>query len=341
MSIFFTDEFYQNDIDQYNDTILKLGASSPLAERAIIALADKGNTIALKAYGDLLFNRKAVRRHPFRDAFHLYLQAGGISIDEDGSFSCTGRACPSAFWMVGYFLVNYHLESFLLNCETIHEIEALPRKIRLSTALELANACLSRIDAPGANNLIGRIYTEIDGNEEYGDLKDKVLSEINQNGSAVTLSQSADSHFKLAAEEGYVYACNNLAAGEAAAILELSEDDPKLSEHIEQYIHYLTISADRFEPYAANRLGLFYLFGEIKAHGGDMPVNFRNYCNTSLAKEYFLKATVYPDVNSAWAYFNLIKYFPKDYNNNIDLLNEHMESIKKLNPEVYDIAIEL
>ena len=40
-------------------------------------------------------------------------------------------------------------------------------------------------------------------------------------------------------------------------------------------------------------------------------------------------------------YFNLIKYFHKDYDTNIDLLNEHMECIKELNPAVYDVAIEL
>ena len=51
--------------------------------------------------------------------------------------------------------------------------------------------------------------------------------------------------------------------------------------------------------------------------------------------------TKYPDSNSAWAYFNLIKYFNKSYANNLELLNEHMDYIKELNPEVYDIAIEL
>ena len=50
---------------------------------------------------------------------------------------------------------------------------------------------------------------------------------------------------------------------------------------------------------------------------------------------------MYPDANSAWAYFNLIKYFHKDYDTNIDLLNEHMDCIKELNPAVYDIAMEL
>ena len=145
-----------------------------------------------------------------------------------------------------------------------------------------------------------------------------------------------------AAREGYVYACNNLAAKEAERIVSLgntSPEDPDIEEHILKYTDYLKLSADKYEPYAANRLGLFYLNGEIKSSSG--KIARRDHINFPLAKEYFKKATVYPDANSAWAFFNLIRYFHKDYEKNLDLLNEHMEYIKELNPEVYDLAIEL
>jgi hypothetical protein len=79
--------------------------------------------------------------------------------------------------------------------------------------------------------------------------------------------------------------------------------------------------------------------GEIKGREG--IVSYKGYTDTALAKEYFNKATVCPDANSAWAFFNLIKYFHKDYDNNIEFMNEHMDYIKELNSEVYDLAMEL
>ncbi len=80
--------------------------------------------------------------------------------------------------------------------------------------------------------------------------------------------------------------------------------------------------------------------GEIHASDGGCAIS-HSHINRSLAREYFLKATKYPDSNSAWAFYNLIKYFHKDYDNNIELMNEHMDCIKQLNPRVYDLAIEL
>ena len=105
------------------------------------------------------------------------------------------------------------------------------------------------------------------------------------------------------------------------------------------YISALTMAADKYEPYAANRLGLFYITGEIKSAGGKAV--FREYVDFPRAKEYFKKACVCPDVHSAWAYYNLLKYFPKDYERDIALMNEHMDEIRRLDPEVYGLAMEL
>ena len=153
---------------------------------------------------------------------------------------------------------------------------------------------------------------------------------------------TAEYLFKAAARKGYVYASNNLAAREAEHAFSLYENgasSEELDESIRRYVHYLTLSASRYEPYAANRLGLFFTTGELLASSGKVPC--REYINYSLAKEFFKKATVCPNANSAWAFLNLIKYFHQDYDNNIELLNEHMDYIKELNPEVYDIAMEL
>ena len=311
---------YKADEAVLNETVFdKYGYSSPSAEREIICLALTGNKAALKSYADLLFYRKIPCRDNYKKAFPLYCESAGITFSDEG-ITCTGDGTPLSFYFIGYYLVNYRCESILKKCETIEEIERLTRQERLELALDLSLATLSAIRSPAAVNLIGRIITELPYLAERLDEQ-----------------KSSEECFEDAAEGGYVYACNNLAAREADMIVRGSDD---ITEHVNAFVHYLTISADRYEPYAANRLGLFYMTGEVRSSSGD-TVHLHDYINIPFAKKYFQKALVYPDANSAWAYFNLIKYFHKDYDTNIDLLNEHMECIRELNPVVYDIAIEL
>lgn len=311
---------YRADEQVLNETVFdRYGYSSPSAERETICLAFTGNKAALKSYADLLFYRKISCRDNYRKAFPLYCQAADITFSENG-ITCGGGGTPLAFYFIGYYLVNYKSESILKNCETINEIENLTRAERLDLALDLAIATIRAVRSPAAVNLIGRIINE-----------NPVLSE------KLDEAMTSEECFEDAAEGGYVYACNNLAAKEADIIVRGVDD---IDTHVNNFVHYLTISADRYEPYAANRLGLFYMIGEIRSSSGD-TVRLHDYINIPFAKKYFLKATVYPDANSAWAYFNLIKYFHKDYDTNIELLNEHMDCIKELNPAVYDIAMEL
>lgn len=314
------DNTYKADEMVLNETVFaKYGYSSPSSEREIICLALTGNKAALKSYADLLFYRKISCRNNYRKAFPLYCEAAGITFS-GSDIECEGNGTPLAFYTIGYYLVNYRCESILKKCEIIDEIENLTRDVRLSLAMDLALATLSACKSPAAVNLIGRII------KESPSLADKLEEKT-----------SPEEYFEDAAEDGYVYACNNLAAKEADIIVKGVGD---IDSHVNNFIHYLTISADRYEPYAANRLGLFYMIGEIRSSSGD-KVMLHDYINIPFAKKYFQKAIVYPDANSAWAYFNLIKYFHKDYDTNIELLNEHMDCIRELNPAVYDIAMEL
>ena len=310
---------YVKDQEKLDEIYSKYGYTSPSAERELICLANAGNTAALRAYADLLFYHKIKCRSSYKNAFPLYLRASDVTI-EDGTVKCGGCGDPRAYFSIGYYLTNYKCESVLKNCETIEELEAIPKDKRLELALDFAQASLDYCSWPAAVNLIGRVVSEAPN----------LLAKLEG-------SQTAKDYFEQAAEDGYVYACNNLAAKEADLIVDGVEDT---DSHINSFIHYLTISADRLEPYAANRLGLFYMIGEIRSSDGKTKT-FRDYINITFAKNYFQKAIIYPDSNSAWAYFNLIKYFHKDYDSNIDLLNEHMDCIKQLNPAVYDIAIEL
>lgn len=354
MEKFYCNSDYEEYLKEYESRIFgRLGVSSPSSEREIICMAETGNTVACKLYADMIFYKKILRKNCYSDAFELYLKSAGISVDEEGEWNCSGNSYPLSFWIIGYYLVNYKRETLLKNCEDIRIIDNMTLSERIITALSLSEVCIEYVDAPGAVNLIGRILYEIADNAElYEELKedvseilegrffDKIAFEVGELRSAEDCKSAAEGFLVKAAEEGYVYACNSLAAREADRIVKLSEDDKTmLDEYILNYICFLKLAADRFEPYAANRLGLFYMTGEITS--GDKKKRFKEYMDRSKAKEYFIKATNYPDANAAWGYFNLIKYFYNDYVNNIELMNEHMDYIKELNPKVYDIAMDL
>ena len=355
MGRFRCDGSYETDMQEYMDKIVKkYGIASQSAEREIMCMADAGNKVACKLYADMVFYKKILRRNPYKEAFNLYLRSAGITV-ENGRWSGSAASYPLSFWNIGYYLVNYRKSSFLEKCESIELIDSMSDIERLKTALELAATCITYIDAPGAVNLVGRILLEAGSDEEtFKALKpviarcieerefDRISLRSGKCGNTAECLKQADAFFTAAAVAGYVYACNNLAAREIKSIFRLeaeNADDDAIKEAIARYEEYLRLSADKYEPYAANRLGLFYMTGEIESDG--KKVVRREYIDQTRAKEYFKKATQYPDANSAWAFFNLIKYFHKDYDNDLELLNEHMDYIKMLNPKVYDIAMEL
>ena len=349
------DGSFKEDFKAYTEQILeKYGVSSQTAQREIMCMAEEGNVVAKKLYADMSFYRKLLRKSPDRDAFELYLQAAGITAD-GGSWCCSGVSYPLAFWAVGYYLVNYRRESTLKNCEKIDCIEQMSLKERLSTALALAVACIGYVDAAGAVNLAGRILQEISEDGELfaalspvfteavaGHDFSGILSEPAVCDTVDSCAKLAEAFFQAAAKKGYVYACNNLAAREADRIIAMDDqtiDSAEMKAAVESYVNYLKLSADKYEPYAANRLGLFYATGEVKGTTGKRI--FKEYIDFPLGKQYFTKATMYPDANSAWAFYNLIRYYHRDYDSDLALLNEHMDYIKELNPKVYDLAMEM
>ena len=340
MNRFKCDGSYKDDLEEYKEGVFKkFGASSRSAEREIMILAEEGNTVALKLYADMIFYKRIIRRHAYRDAFFLYLESAGITITETGEWEISERAYPLAYWTLAFCLVNYRRGSFLAKCEPIDVIDKMTIRDRLGTAIELAVSSLQHAVIPGALNLIGHILYEVSNDDKlYEDLKEVIEANIPIKSS---LSDMSEEYYKEAARKGYVYAANNLAAREADRISKMQEgvDEEETDRAVEMYIEYLKMSADRYEPYAANRLGLFYMTGEITGKGG--TTRHKSYIDTALAREYFYKATVCPDANSAWAYFNLIKYFHKEYDNDIEHMNEHMDYIKELNPYVYGLAMEL
>ena len=356
MKRFFSDRSYKKHLKEYSEGVLeKYGISTPTAEREIMYMADGGNTVALKLYADLIFNRKILRRYPYREAFSLYMRSAGIEAGENGEWRCSGESYPLSFWDIGYYLVNYRRSSVLQKCEDIPEIEAMALKDRLETAFALSAACIRNVDSAAAVNLMARVLSEASEKEELFKALQPVFREELEEPLFLEFypgdydcetmegcAETARKFFEAAAREGYIYACNNLAAKEAEQAVKTGSEEPEsseLAEIVESYIGHLKSAADRYEPYAANRLGLFYTTGEISSASGKIVC--KKYINRAAGREYFLKATVYPETNSAWAFFNLIKYFQKDFDDDIEQMNEYMDYIKELNQEVYDLAMEL
>lgn len=372
MNILPCNDNFREEFEQYSELVLtRYGMSSEMAEREAIFLSNRGNPVAQMAYADLFFYGK-IKDSEYRvKAFDLYLRSADMTIDESGELRCQGRGIPQSYAMVGYYFFNYRRDGRLIDCETIDAIEKYKNgeiSERIKAALCLCASCLKYTKMPLAINLLGRILDEVSHSDE---LLAKMSEDINRlvvNGdfcgfdpytdpvNTVCDCRKASEYFYIAAaESGYVYGCNSLATREADIIVELctgeidggkSEHDvtgnisDEVKSHIEKYITYLDMASARYESYASNKLGLFYASGEVRGKKSNRIFCFKSYCDLSLAKKYFTNATIYPNKTSAWAYYNLIKYFNKEYNSDLELLNKHMECMKNLNPEVYSLAME-
>lgn len=368
MNIYKCSDNYSEEFNQYTDAVsAKYGMSGQASDRETMYLASCGNRAAKKACADLFFYQKIDAEKYYTKAFNLYLEASDMKLSE-GKLIYGGDGNPQAFAMLAYYLFNYKESGYLTNCETIDELEKISRKGRIKMSLELCVSSLNYADIPLAINLMGRLFDECFREDGLYDFLKEDLALIHMPGfiseetgfvdnicSVDDCKKASDFYYNLAAKGGYVYACNNLAALESDIIISICEErksagetdyditreiSEDLAAHIEKYINYLRIAAAKFEPYASNRLGLFYVCGEISSTKLKKKMNFRSYCDTSLAKEYFKNATVYPNKNSAWAYYNLMKYYPKDYTSDLDLMNEHMDCIRRLDPKVYELAME-
>ena len=114
------------------------------------------------------------------------------------------------------------------------------------------------------------------------------------------------------------------------------KDNNNKLKYLKDYCDALKKAANQNEPWAANRLGLFYLNGRIpNISPKDLPpiesTEFK--FSRKIAYEYFKKATeLYIDHSSIWAYANIIINFPEKYLSNkslnIDKLTLDLKQIK-------------
>ena len=364
-----------------NNIIREYGVSSKSSEREIICLSNEGNVVADKLYADMLFYKKINGKNNYREAFALYMRSADISCKGDelicGGKAYPMSFWYIAFYLVNYrkgsFLEKAEeievIEKMSYGTRLLTALKLSVSALEyesISGAINLIGRIFVLAGEQGIYKDVAAIYNkaveECDNirsliasyGEDYGDIEKMLLY------SEKDLSCLSEVFFVLAARRGYVFACNSLAAGKADEIVDTynvlhgddgtddgrqralsgeNDDMNRLDELVADYIKYLKIAADKLEPYAANRLGLFYMTGEITGRAG--TIRLKQYTDTPLAKEYFHKAIVYRDSNSAWAYYNLMKYFPKTFSTDIALTNEYMDYIKVLNKKVYDLAMDL
>ena len=321
---FYWEKNYENQLYEFNrEVTLKYGLSSKTSIRTIINLATQkdenkeNNIFALYEYADMLFYGRYNLKQDINKAFEIYKSIAGKGIGT--------RRHPLAFWSLAFIYYNYHQKGTILeSCVVIEEIEQETRLRQVEKALYYANRAYKLIGHSAAVNMLGKI---------------SLLSENDLPGIQMIKTEynlkSAEHYFNLAAEGNYVYAYTNLSNIYKNKMAEEKDNNNKL-KYLKDYCDALKKAANQNEPWAANRLGLFYLNSRIpNISPKDLPpiesTEFK--FSRKIAYEYFKKATeLYIDHSSIWAYANIIINFPEKYLSNkslnIDKLTLDLKQIK-------------
>ena len=313
---------YRQQLNEFNDKIIcRYGVNSKPGTRAIIELAENGNIFALYEYADMLYYGNSFVNVPdYEKAISYYQKAAGLN-KISNQIKNKGLCNPLALWSLSYIYFNYHRRVELAKADNIIELDRLTSDERIEVAIQYAKWAIGMTSCAPAENILGVISRYLGKSQQR---KYNLKSPLE--------------YFNNAKEHDYIYAYNNVASVE----LDLIFTDPtNETAHLDAYIKNLTISAKKMEPYAANTLGKFFLSGTVKTEIDNCAYEhtYAEYINPQTAKECFhYGISSYMDGNSAWAYANLIVFFPNDYKNNIELLADYFKhccKLKNLNPLVF------
>ncbi len=304
---------YEDDLEEFNLEVTKrYGVNSPNGARAILRLAEKNNLIALYEYADILYYGKTPSGIPdYTNCFEYLLRSAGLNFMYDvNRDSCN----PLALWCLAYMHYNYHYRLDLKDIPPIPSLARMSFEDRVKAAIHLCKHSFELNKNVCAANLLGVIaYNE--GEEcryKYS-------------------LQAPEEYFQYAADNGYVFAYNNL----SNIYLDKIFNDPKHAEkHLISYLDNLNHGAEYYNNWSANQLGLFYLTGDVKSkHDSNSVTHFPAYIDRERAKGYFKRACECEhDAATAWALANLMIYFKEEYNNysNVNLMTEHISTIIRL-----------
>lgn len=308
---FFFGQAYQEDKKKFTEQVLcRYGVISDPGMREIYELAEKGNIFALYEYSDMMYyGKNDTKTVNHQKAFDYLERCAGVTCPTSSEKE---RCNPLALWSLSFIYYNY-VPNPAIATHHILQLEQLERNSRIETAIRYAKAAYALNSCPPALNMLGVISLNegAEVREKYGLLMPY-------------------EYFSNAADEGYVYSYNRMALMDATAIF---TDPQNKVAHLKNYINHLTKAADKFENWASNRLGCFYLNGEVFCFidGKRYSETFPDYSNRHAAYKYF-KASFSNiiDSNSAWGYANMIIYFRSTNLCDSDI-TEYVNMIKHLN----------
>ena len=321
---FFYGADYRRQLAEFTDKItMTYGATSKPGCREIISLACRNrnpNMYAQFSYAEMLFygNNNGVRRD-IEKAYDFYKRAAGeLAFPGDDPYKF--HLHPLALWSIACLYMDYHKKDTPLETCVIEEIEKLSELERFSYAIRYAQAAFVLTESAGVANTLGRL----------AEMSDEDLPGIKRQQEKSHL-ESPEYYFDYALSKGYVYAYNNLALHEEKLIF---TDAAHANEHLHKYLSNLKRSAEQYEPWAANRLGEYYRTGVIAYHDGAEKLVYPkapNTANPSLAKAYYKRAIdFFNNADSAWAYANLMIYFPEEFRCNSKLLRQYAVCVREL-----------
>lgn len=325
---FFYGAFYQRDLEEYNRKVTCLyGATSVPSIRAIITLAERENPnlIALYEYAEMFYygNNNGISID-IRRAYDIYEQASGINKLDNMPDPIKSACHPLALWCLGYILTNYHRENTdLENCESIPNIDILDEETRVERAIIYAQCSYRFINNAPAANLLGKIGLIIKGSNHK---LDYLIEKYNL--------LEYEHYFHEGADQGYVYSIN------LSAMIENEKyfsDIDNRDTHLREFIRYLKLSANQYEPWACNTLAELLRTGKLERRENiNGKKTGENHVDKTIkdpdeALKYYQKATdLFIDGNSAWSYANMLIHYPDNFKSSPETISSYINSIYRI-----------
>lgn len=235
----------ERDLAEYNDKItLMYGVSGNPGMYQLYSMAEREepNIIALYECGELEYYGKG--------------PSGKVNYQKAYEFYEKTRECnaehPLATWSIAYMKFHYSQEKAAKNPEyRVQEFEEEliggRRKYSWYDSILLNVQSSYNYGCAAAANLLGKIVNASD--EEFP---------VSRRG--IFKNASAKQLYKESADGGYVYGCNNY-ADICVKEAEKSVDVEEKKQLYQEAVFYLEKSAKLGNPWAANKVGLFYING--------------------------------------------------------------------------------
>lgn len=235
------------DLDEYNNKItLMYGVSGNPGMYQLYSMAerDEPNIIALYECGELEYYGKGPSgKVNYQKAYEFY----------EKTMECNAEH-PLATWSIAYMMFHYSKEKADKNPE--YRVQEFEEELCNGKKRSWYESILLNVQSSynygcaAAANLLGKIVDASD--EEFP---------ISRRG--MYKNKSAKELYKESADGGYVYGCNNYASKcikEANAITDTKKISEK-KELLREAIYYLEKSACLGNPWAANKMGTYYVEG--------------------------------------------------------------------------------